>query len=109
MRRYEAILAEVQSLMKDGAPVPHHKLGVAEVRQFTPQEIKAVRTSAHMTQWMFAKVIGVTAKSVEGWEGGRAKPDGAARRLIGLIKDNPAFATDTGILIDEHTTKPVGL
>ena len=109
MRRYEAILDEVKTLIQSQEPVPHHRLSVTDVQEFTPQEIKKVRLAANMTQWMFAKVIGVTAKSVEGWEGGRARPDGAARRLIGLIKENPQFATETGIMTDEYTSKPIGL
>ena len=42
--------------------------------------------------------IGVSAKSVEAWEGGRSRPDGAARRLIGLMRDHRDFAQNMGIV-----------
>lgn len=70
---------------------------VKQVEPFTPQEIKQVRIRANMTQKTFAACIGVTTKAVEAWEGGRARPDGAARRILGLMRDDPAFAEKTGI------------
>ncbi len=74
-----------------------HRRTVKEVEVFSPQEIKRVRLDAHMTQKTFAACIGVTPKSVEAWEGGRSKPDGAARRLLGLMRDNPNFAEKMGL------------
>lgn len=74
-----------------------HRRTVKEVGTFTPQEIKQVRMNAQMTQKTFAACIGVTQKSVEAWEGGRSRPDGAARRLLGLMRDDPNFAETAGI------------
>ena len=51
-----------------------------------------------MTQGVFAGCLGVTKKAVEGWEGGRSHPNGAVRRMLGLMKANPRFADDTGII-----------
>ena len=78
-----------------------HKRTVQVVEQFTPQQIKEVRQSAGMTQKTFAACIGVSPKSIEAWEGGRSRPDGAARRLLGLMKAHPGFAEEMGILITQ--------
>ena len=75
-----------------------HRLTCEKVRDFTPEEIKKTRLAAKMPQWMFAQVIGVSQKSVEAWEGGRSRPDGAARRMIGLLNANPRFADEVGIV-----------
>ncbi len=75
-----------------------HRLTCEKVRDFTPEEIKKTRLAAQMPQWMFAQVIGVSQKSVEAWEGGRSRPDGAARRMIGLLNANPRFADEAGIV-----------
>ena len=75
-----------------------HKISVEEVRTFSPAEIRKIRMNANMSQQVFASCIGVTKKAVEAWEGGRSKPDGAARRTIGLLQNNPHFAEDVGIL-----------
>ena len=62
------------------------------------QQIKQVRINAKMTQKMFAACLGVSAKSMETWEDGRSRPDGAARRLIGLMRDHVDFAQNMGIV-----------
>ena len=95
MSVYEDIMASLNELIADAkgekTEVLKHKVSVKEVPSFTPQEIKSVRLSAGLTQWMFASAIGVSKKSVESWESGRCTPDGSARRMIGLIKDIPDF------------------
>ena len=96
MQGLQEAIAYTRGELTEGVKV--HRLAVNEVDTFTPAEIKQTRLNADMTQWMFAKVIGVTAKSVEAWEGGRSKPDGAARRVIGLMAKNPRFADEMGIV-----------
>ena len=83
---------------KKGSKV--HKITIKEIRTYTPEEIKEIRLKANMTQNVFASCIGVTKKAVEAWECGRTSPDGAARRTIGLLADNPHFAFDVGICIN---------
>lgn len=102
MSRYNEILKGLNEAIdfekgkKNGTIV--HKLEVKEVKEFTPAEIKKIRIDSNMTQSLFASCIGVTKKAVEGWEGGRSKPDGAARRTLGLMQENKYFARDVGIL-----------
>ena len=79
-----------------------YTIWVEPLRDFTPVEIKQIRKNAAMTQDLFARCIGVSKKSVEAWEYGRAKPDGAARRLLGLMCDNPCFAQENGIVCKEE-------
>lgn len=76
-----------------------HPRKVKDVEYFSPQQIKQVRLDANMTQKTFAACIGVSSKSVEAWEGGRSHPDGAARRMLGLMKDHPGFAENMGLYI----------
>lgn len=102
MSRFEAIrqgLLEAIAYERgesQGAVV--QQLSVSEVRTFSPQEIKQIRLDAHMTQSIFAACIGVSKKAVEAWEGGRSKPDGAARRTLGLMQKNPRYADEMGII-----------
>ena len=72
---------------------------IADVPEFTPKEIKEVRLASGMTQRTFAACVGVSVKSIESWEGGRSRPDGAARRILGMMKSNPSFAEDMGLII----------
>ena len=92
----EAILYEQGKLEN----VRVHKVSkvIEPVGEFTPSQIKLIRNNSNMTQEVFAKCLGVSKKSVEAWEGGRTKPDGAARRLLGLLQNNPYFANENGII-----------
>ena len=99
---YNDIMASLNELMDEAqgkeTGIIRHTRTVKEVDTFSPQQIKQVRINAKMTQKMFAACIGVSAKSVEAWEGGRSRPDGAARRLIGLMRDHADFAQSMGIV-----------
>ena len=55
------------------------------VIELDKDQIRAVRTNAHMTQNVFANFLGVSVKTVEAWERGRTHPTGPAYRLMNLL------------------------
>ena len=59
------------------------------VPEYSPEDIKRIRTEAKMTQIGFAGFLGVTTKAVEAWENGRNKPSGPARRLMSIADADP--------------------
>jgi len=71
---------------------------VLPLESFTAKEIRSIRLNAGMTQSLFAQSMGVSQKTVEAWEAGRNHPDGAACRLLALMKTNPAFMEKVGIV-----------
>ncbi len=50
--------------------------------QFSPEAIRALRSRYHMTRVEFARLLGVSAGSVFGWETGRTVPRGRSRGRI---------------------------
>ena len=52
-------------------------------------EIMAARAQTGLSQAEFAKALGVTKRTLENWEQGRAKPTGAARQLLRLAARFP--------------------
>ena len=56
---------------------------------YTPEEIRNIRNSLNMSQGFFADVIGVSKKTVESWEYGRGKPNGAAARILTIAAIDP--------------------
>lgn len=72
---------------------------ILPLETFTSQEIKAIRTGTGMTQALFAKYMGVSIKTVEAWEAGKNQPEGAARRLLALTRENPKFPVLSGIIV----------
>ena len=75
------------------------KLNISPVCDFiSVEDIKNTRKTLGMSQNIFAMVLGVSKKTVESWEAGRYSPDGAARRLITIIKSDPEFPEKYGIV-----------
>jgi putative transcriptional regulator len=67
------------------------KLIIKPVDTFNTNEIKQIRRKTGLSQVMFAGSMGVSPKTVEAWENGRNKPEGASRRLLEIVRDDPGF------------------
>ena len=67
------------------------RLSIKPVDTFNNDDIKQIRKKTGLSQVMFADSIGVSPKTVEAWENGRNKPEGASRRLLEIVRDDPTF------------------
>ncbi len=104
MGRFAEALEDVQRLVKgDCRGVILDTMLISDVPVFTPEEIKALRHSAKMSQSIFARCIGVTRKTVDSWEKGRSQPESVARRLLGLLQMDPEFFCKSGIISHKRT------
>ncbi len=52
-------------------------------------ELMAARAQSGFSQFEFAQALGVSKRTLENWEQGRAQPTGAARRLLMLAARFP--------------------
>jgi putative transcriptional regulator len=48
------------------------------------------RNKVGMSQSEFAKLLGVSVRTLQDWEKGRREPSGAARTLLRIASQNPA-------------------
>ncbi len=76
------------------------RLSVTPIPDISSEEIRNIRCSAGLTQSLFAEVFGVSVKTVEAWEHGTNKPIGPARRMLSLIKSDPALISKYNIIND---------
>jgi putative transcriptional regulator len=67
------------------------KLTIKPVDIFNTEDIRQIRQRTGLSQVMFAGSLGVSPKTVEAWESGRNKPEGASRRLLEIVRDDPGF------------------
>jgi len=67
------------------------RLSIKPVATFNNADIKRIRQRTGLSQVMFASSLGVSSKTVEAWENGRNKPEGASRRLLEIARDDPCF------------------
>jgi len=64
---------------------------IKPVDTFDNNDIKRIRQKTGLSQVMFAGSLGVSPKTVTAWENGRNKPEGASRRLLEIVRDDPGF------------------
>jgi putative transcriptional regulator len=94
MNVYESImqgLTEAVDYQQGKIPARKVKLTIKPVSTFNNSDIKRIRQKTGLSQVMFAGSLGVSPKTVEAWENGRNKPEGSARRLLEVVRDDPGF------------------
>lgn len=80
-RNLGAELLESVQQMKTGRAAKLHKVAV------TP--IISARMKSGLSQSAFAKLMGVSVRTLQDWEQGRREPSGAAKTLIAIAERNP--------------------
>ena len=94
MNVYESImegLNEAVEYQQGNVKARKVKLTIKPVDTFNTGEIRQIRQKTGLSQVMFAGSLGVSPKTVEAWENGRNKPEGASRRLLEIVRDDPGF------------------
>jgi len=94
MNVYESImqgLTEAEDYQQGKIHARKTKLTIKPVAAFNTEDIKRIRKKTGLSQVIFAGSLGVSPKTVEAWENGRNKPEGASRRLLEIVRDDPGF------------------
>ena len=63
-------------------------------RAISVPDVASIRTKTSLSQAQFAKLMGVSVRTLQHWEQGRRAPSGAARTLLLVASKNP------GVLLD---------
>ena len=63
-------------------------LGLSEVEELLPDEIKAMRSKEKLSQSVMARILNVTPSTYQKWERGEVHPKGANLKLLRLAYDH---------------------
>ena len=94
MNVYKSIiqgLTEAEEYQQGKITARKTKIAIKPVVVFNNEDIRQIRQKTGLSQAMFAISLGVSPKTVEAWENGRNKPEGASRRLLEIVRDDPGF------------------
>ena len=71
--------------------IAHVKGGkvAARVHEFSPVDVKAVRSKVGMSQREFASSFGISLGTLRHWEQGLREPRGPARVLLQVVQNEP--------------------
>jgi putative transcriptional regulator len=58
-------------------------------------DVRAIREQLALSRSLFANLIGVSERTIEGWEQGRRKPAGAARSLLYIAALHPEVVLES--------------
>jgi putative transcriptional regulator len=62
------------------------------VKKYSPSQIKQIRLSNKASQAVFAAYLNTSLSTVQKWEQGQKKPNGAALKLLSLVEKNGLLA-----------------
>jgi putative transcriptional regulator len=94
-REIIADLKEMHATLKSGISL-REKYTVRTVRtvpdpgKYEAADVRRIRGLVGVSQPVFAQMLGVSAALVRSWECGQRKPAAIARRLLDMIRANPA-------------------
>lgn len=90
-KRFDELLESVKEMdrIAKGKEKPTRSVTFAE-----PQ-VQRIRERTGLSQTKFARLIGVSRRTLENWEQGRRRPTGPARVLLRLVENDPEHAIRT--------------
>ncbi len=62
--------------------------------QLSEPDVRTIREAAKISQPQFAKLIGVSVRTLQNWEQHRTRPTGPARALLKIVASNPKSAIE---------------
>ena len=100
-KAYESImrgLKEIEESKKVSTTLKKTVLEIKPTPRCNAKAVKRLRHELRLPQTAFARLCGVSNKTVEAWEAGRNEPNGGARRLFEVIENDRGVLERGGIL-----------
>ncbi len=60
-------------------------LALPEIKELTPDQIRELRERSKLSRAAWARVLNVGTTTVQKWEAGSTKPEGAAVKLLNIV------------------------
>ena len=90
----EEIFQELLESIREAGSILREEKAPSRVFSLEEPDIKAIRKRYNMSREKFAGLLGVSKRTLEGWEQGRRKPKGPARRLLQVAARHPEAVLD---------------
>jgi putative transcriptional regulator len=91
----KADFEELVESVKEMKAIMRGEMKPARVTRFEIPDTANVRRELGMSQNDFATLLGISKRTLEGWEQGRRYPSGAARVLLLIAEHHPEVIVET--------------
>ena len=88
----KVMFSELLSSVEEMDQIVKGKKKASREFNFTDPEVKAIREKTGLSQSQFARLIGVSKRTLENWEQARRHPTGPARALLKIVNVDPVNA-----------------
>lgn len=88
----QANFEELLTSVRQAGAIKRSERRASRVFNFTPPDVKKIRSDTGLSQKQFSELIRVSIKTLQNWEQGRRQPQGPALALLKILKINPAYA-----------------
>lgn len=75
--------------IKQAGKIRRGEMKPSRIFDFSPADIKSIRSKLKLSQSEFALMIGVSVSTLQNWEQGRRSPEGPARALLKIASEKP--------------------
>ncbi|MGH8511771.1 MAG: helix-turn-helix domain-containing protein [Gammaproteobacteria bacterium] len=86
------MFSELLESVQEMDAIAQGKSKPARAFHYPNPEVKAIREHTGLSQSRFARLIGVSTRTLENWEQGRCRPTGPARALLKILESDPERA-----------------
>lgn len=86
--------AALRGAIAEGGAILRGELPAARRTVIEAPDVQAIRAAMQLSRSKFAQVMGVSARTIEGWEQRRRQPTGAARVLLAIATQHPQIIAE---------------
>jgi putative transcriptional regulator len=96
---------ELLTSIRQGGDILKGKAKPSRVFNLNKPDIKGIRSDLGLSQFQFARFMGISLGTLRNWEQGHRKPQGPARVLLGVVALHPEVLVDLIQLTHQKTKK----
>jgi len=85
----DKLFEELASGIEEMKAVERGEASPARVTSITRTEVTRIRQSMNLSQPQFARMMGISVRTLQNWEQGHRKPTGPAKVLLSLMQARP--------------------
>ena len=86
---------ELVASVREGAEILRGGRKPSSETRFDAIDVRRVRERLEVTRAVFAAMLGISERTLEGWEQGRRRPTGPAQTLLLVAEHHPEAIIDT--------------